>query len=495
MKIRIPTSNLQKASSAGFALVEVILILLVIGLIGGMILGIVVNSRSGASTTKLSLEVKQLNAAIGIYLSSGGVIESDDTAEIVLEKLKTAAAEEGRETISGLRGRLIDERLLPVHQSVAEGEGDQLRARWNAAARRFELSTTGEAGIRAFVHSEAAIPSSTNPSYGDRQHVLTVAATSGWVWDYEEFDGRNRSAPVDLSGIELPTMPAAGSRAPLLPRVLLPPVFSKPGGDYNFHEFNLDLSLENPNDSAFSTVIYRVNGGTWMDYSPGQSLLVAPNERIDAMTVSNDLTAYLDSAVADENYVSTFTITGNTTGNFDNATGGPDLDTGGEDNLFEWGTPYVYGGFQDPSWVLFNGASFYDVNPDERFEIGTITYYNGTIYSGTGADSVDLNVELAFGGGGESREFEFTLDLINVANDENAHSGGSLAWASADYVYLDDVQSTVSQSLGGEEYELILEFGETTSDGLSTIDSFYVLEEGLATGTLYGTLVRVEPIL
>ncbi|MEM9479157.1 MAG: choice-of-anchor K domain-containing protein [Verrucomicrobiota bacterium] len=495
MRFQKPNHRAESAPNSGFAIIEVVSVLLVLGILAAMIFGIVLNSKEGASSTKLTMEVNQLNSAIRVYLASGGVIEAGDTAEVVLEKLKTAASDDHRNSISGLRDRLIDERIAPVYQSSSEAIMNQLRARWNGVTRRFELSKSGAAGIKAFVHSEAAVPTTANAGYAAREHVLTVAETSKWVWDYDEFAAGNPSAPTDLFGVDLPTLPAANSGSRPLPKPLLPPNFSKPGGDYYYHDFLLDLSLDNPNDPLYSSVIYRVNGGTWMDYTSGDLLLIAPNEQIEAMTVSNDLAAYLDSAVVSEQYLSTFTITGNTTGTFENATGGPDLDVGGEDNLFEWGTPYVYGGFEDPSWVLFNGTSFYDVDPNERFEIGTITYYNGTIYSGTGADSVDLNVELAFGGDDETRDFEFTLDLINVANDEDAHSGGPLAWASADYVYLDDVHSTVTQNLGGVEYELILEFGETTSDGFSTIDSFYVLEEGIATGTLYGTLVQVDPVL
>ena len=483
----------KEIGKAGFSLFEVLAVVAVIGALGAATLGYTSRISRGSDSAKLVHQVKQLNSAVKMYFASGGQIEPGDTVAIVLEKLKTAAGGDYRLSIGAHRGKFVDPRLSPVYQSSSEMSSSEQRAHWDSSKKRFVVSNSGANGIKCFQLTEAAIPASVNTDYQQRDIALKVSATSGWVWDYANFSNGIAGSPEDFEGVDLPTPPAAGGGIAVMPDPLLPPDFSIPGGDYHFYDFLLELTLDNPNDEAVSSIIYRAGDADWEDYEDGEVILVAPNDSVEAMVISKYPSLYYDSSSKKEVYVSTFTITGDTLGSFADATGGPDLVTGGEDNLFEWGSPYVFGGFADPSWLLFNGAAFYDVNPDERFEIGSLTYYNGTILSGTGADSVDLDIELAFGGGGgETRDFNFTLDLVNVVNDEHAHSGTDLAWASADYVYLNDLASSVTQTLGGVEYELILEFGETSSEGFSTIDSFYVLEEGLATGTLYGTLVQVD---
>ena len=68
----------------------------------------------------------------------------------------------------------------------------------------------------------------------------------------------------------------------------------------------------------------------------------------------------------------------------------------------EAGSYFTFGtatGTPDPSWLLFNGASFADIGTDESFLLGSINYYNGTIRTGTQANRVGLSVDLAFNGG------------------------------------------------------------------------------------------------
>ena len=59
----------------------------------------------------------------------------------------------------------------------------------------------------------------------------------------------------------------------------------------------------------------------------------------------------------------------------------------------------------------------------------------------------------------------------------------------AAYVQLQNVTAETPVSLGGVDFDLRLEFGETTEFGFSTIDEFFVFEDSVASGTLYGTLI------
>lgn len=57
---------------------------------------------------------------------------------------------------------------------------------------------------------------------------------------------------------------------------------------------------------------------------------------------------------------------------------------------FSWGV-----GASDESWLDFSGDMF-DTCPNAKFKLGTLTYHNGAINSGTEADSIDFNVALDF---------------------------------------------------------------------------------------------------
>ncbi|MEM0895733.1 MAG: choice-of-anchor K domain-containing protein [Verrucomicrobiota bacterium] len=501
-KFNLPSSRKDRRGNAGISLVEMMATIGVVALLVTVGLSTYSNATSSSKSTGLVTQVKQLNAAVKLYQANGGLIESTDTFASVLTKLKTASAGTDYDTNVGLRGSMVDQRLLPVMQSAPQAATTEARVLWNGTSARFEIATTGGIGATEFKLDESAIPTTVVAEHQERHQNLKLAQNSGWVWDYSSFSDSgtggvyqfNQAQIADLS----PSIFAAGGGTTLTPPTgpeqLEPPLYSLDGGDFDYRDFNLEIMLFDANEEGTSSLIYAVNSGSWEDYTDGQVIYAGPHDTIHAMAVSNDTTQWTDSDPREETYVSSFIISGGTSGSFASATGGRDMVTGGSGGYFEWGTPYFYGGYTDPSWILFNGASFYDVAPGTQFELGTLTYYNGTIFSGTGANSVDLNVDLSFDDGGGNSNFNYTLELINVANDDNAWSGNSSAWSSADYVHVDNIYSSVGQSLGGTDYTLQIEFGETTSQGFSTIDSFYVLEEGTATGTLYGTLTpTVDP--
>ncbi|MEM9480887.1 MAG: choice-of-anchor K domain-containing protein [Verrucomicrobiota bacterium] len=479
---------------AGVTLIEVLAGVAVLGIIVSLGTLAYQGLTQSTNSTGLATHVRQLNAAVEVYQASGGKITSTDGMHDVLMKLKVAASGTTAEQMTGLRGSMIDNRLNPVMQSSEEAnESGNARAIWDPINSRFKIVNSGNAGARSFTLDESAIPTSAEMAdVSNRELTFHLASNSNWIWDYDSFSNSASSGPSEYSQLSLPSIPplqlgpGATGRVltlPTSPADLDPPVFSPSGGEFGYTEFNLDVSLSNPNPSGSSTMIYSVNGEGWIDYEEGQTILVAPSDEVRAMSVSTNSGLYTDSETREEIYDSVFVISGVTDGSFSNAVGGEGMNTGGSGSLFEWGTPYFYGGHEDPSWMLFNGANFHEVNANERFMVGELTYFNGTIFTGSGADSVDLAVELAFNDS-ESRDFSFTLDLVNTENNDDP-------WASADYVHLDNVHSAVSQSLGGTDYQLVLEFGETTEQGFSTIDNFHVFEGGTATGTLYGTLVPI----
>ena len=153
--------------------------------------------------------------------------------------------------------------------------------------------------------------------------------------------------------------------------------------------------------------------------------------------------------------------------------------------LFKWGGTSGSGTSQ--SWMQFDGFPSATVAPGDWFQMGKLTYYNGTINSGTGADNVKLkfalNITLPTI---TTTNAEFTLSLVNTPNTSDAN-------ASADYVYIPALSVPFTSTVGGKNFKLDVRFGETTANGFSSLTQFHVLEEKTATGTMYGRMTEIVP--
>ena len=434
--------------------------------------------HASSADVQFRKHVGMLNTAVNVYLANAGDLSGSLTGSQVIDKLKSVADAESSRKINGLRGRALDVTLVGVLQSPAEAASDQKRAIWSAETMRFEIAESGSAGFNRFYLDEDAPAENTEEA---RTPSMDLASSSGWIWDYADASASGPSfSPPEVLNPGSGSEPVDGGAPQALQ--LNPPTFSVPGGDYDYANFDLPVVFSNPNPPGASEIFYSVGGSEFLLFD-GSPVLVGPGESLMAQTITIDPDSWRDSDLVQEDYRSTFAITGTTSGQFSNAVGGADMVTGGSDNYFTWGTPGS--GFVDPSWVLFNGASFLNVSADERFFLGSIDYYNGTIASGTGADGVGLSIELGFDGGSGSELFQYDINLINSQNLE-----GNTADESADYVQFGEIFAEVPMSLGGIDYNLILEFGEITGSGFATLDEFFVHEGETASGDLYGTLVR-----
>ena len=123
------------------------------------------------------------------------------------------------------------------------------------------------------------------------------------------------------------------------------------------------------------------------------------------------------------------------------------------------------------------------VRPYDRFLVGELSYYNGTISLSSRATSVDFSIDLAFDG--SSRSFDYSFDLLTTPND-------GTAWENADYVWFNDTVSSQAVNLFGYDYSLNLEFGETSEFGFSSVDQFHVQEAQSASVNVYATLVSLD---
>lgn len=100
---------------------------------------------------------------------------------------------------------------------------------------------------------------------------------------------------------------------------------------------------------------------------------------------------------------------GSTGGKFDNPAPATAVVSGVGSNQFAWGSG-------DPSSLTFAGSAF-DTKPDTEFKLGRLTFHNGTIAAGTGADSVDLTLAIGFDPVPEKNfNLKSTMHIINTPN-------------------------------------------------------------------------------
>ncbi len=257
----------------------------------------------------------------------------------------------------------------------------------------------------------------------------------------------------------------------------------------------IDVRLESLNHPDTEQLEYRLNGGAWLEYTGPFPVYALNYESTGVDIEARAISAaeyYLDSDSTFgriEPPAVLFSITGESNGEFYDPIGGNNLVTnltaGVSDEYFTWGTAT---GTDVASWLEFTGAAYSDVRPGERFMIGAFDYYNGTIASGTGAESINFSIDLEFSGS-ETRTFDFELGMINTPNNDVS------PWEAADFVFVDSVFASTNATIAGQEFTLQIEFGETGVDGFSTIDQFHVLEDASAFGNLYATLFPVFDVI
>lgn len=498
--------SLNRAQS-GVSLVEVLSTIAVLSFIVSLgYLGFT-GTRHGSSEAALVTHTKQLNTAVAIYRANGGVVSQADTIDSILLKLKTAAAGESRTAVAGLRGSMIDARLCPLAQTATEAKSDESRVVWNGERKRFEIQKGGNPGAKAFIFDDKAIPTSEEMErYGNREVQLELAENSGWIWNYSTASSSSSGGPARLSQSTLsdlsPWMSFEGGSALAGGAGLIPtleaPLFSLDGGEYYYDDFNLEITLSNPNDESTSSVIYAVNGGDWTEYDSGQVILVAPYDTIQAMTVSDQPGRFNNSLPKEELYESGFVLANWNNGVGDGedgqpkgsptindgdgtSTGDPGNEGGAVNNPFFQADLYDFGGYTDPSWILYNGAESMNVNIGERFEIADIMFYNGRYVSIADSKTVNLSIDLTFGDS-VSQTFGFTIDHVNTDNSGNE-------WTSADKIV-----AAMGQSLAGSDYMLHFEFKNSTDSGYADMNNFHVFESRSGTAKLFGTVVSLQDL-
>ena len=277
-----------------FTLIEVLLVVTVISVIGSATYVTVASSQQSAQERKLESDVASINSAAQIYLANGGNLPEGLNSEQAIAKLKTRADTTSGSRAIGLKGSTIDARIEGVPINGSEVNSDQLRATWDAATQRFILSRSG-AGIKRF-ELNAALAGEA-PTTETRDNSLAAATETQWVWDYNE----NTDTTAALGNA-----PTTGSGSGYIPPTSNPktalavPTFSNQGGSLPLIQFNLGVTLSNPNPAGTSQIFYST-GGAYILYK-GETVTAAPSAVISAYAASVDPDRWEDSAIAAKTY-------------------------------------------------------------------------------------------------------------------------------------------------------------------------------------------------
>lgn len=585
----------------GFSLVEVVITVGVVGILAALGIATFSNLVGTTRKEKLALDIATLNRSITAYRGAGGDLSKAKSPEDVLTALKKEMKSASR--VPTLSGSKIDERLTFALQTAEEAGGNSWRAYWDGDQQKFVLQQGGATpGIKGLILDPSAAKAIEEDE--NAKSSMLYAEKGGWIWDYEEVapgtpPGPSTFVPTEVPDTPAPATPPGPGPGPASSNALLTPQFSVASGVFSISQFNLPVSIINPNPAGSSTIYYSVDFGQWKSYSgplsvpPGAIVtaqaiatsdlytnsglasetyqvipanllppIISPNrplmglftDRTLSITLSNQNSSAVSRlqyriggdpwqdyngpfsvsrdtfptgalvqarAIPIDSYYLTSTttlrtlgiesasISGSAAGSFSNPEGGSGMvsnlsQSGTSSDYFSWGRDKwtgqelgSLGGMAkapvlSKSWLDYDSSTFSEVGAGERFQIGTLTYYNGTIAGGSGANQISFATDLQFvlNGVSASTTFNFDFELINVANKLDPND----PWADADFVRLADPIASQRLTFNGVEFEFQLEFGETTSSGISYFDEFHVLESKSATTKLYGTLIEVGSI-
>lgn len=171
-------------------------------------------------------------------------------------------------------------------------------------------------------------------------------------------------------------------------------------------------------------------------------------------------------------------VSGTATGIFINPSGGV-VEGVGTDS-FRWG---VGDQGSSPSSLTFTSGDF-QAGEGELFSLGRLSYFNGTLRSGTEASSVDLQLTITVNSAsGDPIEIVERLRLVNTTNTGDPK-------ASADRVFLPTTIPIIKIDLDDVPYILeVIGFGNIGNmGGGAALDEFFVLEGESESADLIGRI-------
>jgi hypothetical protein len=212
---------------------------------------------------------------------------------------------------------------------------------------------------------------------------------------------------------------------------------------------------------------------------------IANNRKLEFSPGTGICTAIIAACIAWAPQAKAITFSGNTNGIFVNPTGPTGMTVSGVGtNDFQWGVPFQ----SSTSRLIFSGDPFANITTDQFFNLGTLSYFNGTAWLGTEANTIDFRAILGFTAptGIPAQNFDFDFTLVNTPNVGSAVQN-------ADTVSLLSQFPTTVFNVGGIDYTLKMGFGSVTGGGFSQTDKFSVLEGNWASAQLVGLITAINP--
>jgi len=526
MKNRTPTltSRFSRGEVAGlqraFSLMEVVMLIAVLGVLGTIAVTMMGKQSAAVKETKLQSDIASLNNMVSAYIADGGSLSGLSNPQAVLDKMKRVRPQAEWQMHSGASsGRLVDTRLKARVSNSTTGTP---RARWNTQKQRFEISNAAGTAVTEFYLDDNLRNTDFGTDSTRRVARMKYNSARGWVWGdtattsaiaYNSPGGNSGSGTEDPFNPDedLPAAPptdpggggtgggggsgggtggGGGGGSAQQPITLPRPVISPAGGTYGYSSFPSVVTLS-PNGApggGSSQLQYRINQGAWVAYN-GSPISIGSPDTIDARNVALDTINYNNSSTNRASYyrlVSGFT--GNSTGTWGNATGGPNLviDTqnGVNNSTFKHGNTKLdlgNGEFLDAGTenvLSFTRKPFETIIPNVWFQLGEMVMLNGTTFYSSEAEGVTLSINLNLAEPSKSGVVHVDLGLISTENTSDRT-------ASADIVELRNPNTDFTVVVDGVTYRL--ELGWATLDpgaGISQGNQFLIYEGSSARASL-----------
>lgn len=265
----------------GFTLLEILMVLAVTSTLAAVAAVQFMDTTASVKSTKLQQDVAALNRAVRTYAMSGGDLTTARTGSDIIAKLKSTTQSQDRSRIAGLRGAMVDTRLLGVPST----ENGAQRAVWDSSRKVFLVETKGD-GFREFIlYDNAAQPAAR---VEEKRNILMALDTADkWVWNYGEGKTTASAPRVESGQYVAPYSTPAGQ---VSITVLQAPAFSKETGAYKISEFkpNLDVSLVERNPANLAELFYSIANGPWKRWD-GNPLPIPPDAKTEVRAYSAPL--------------------------------------------------------------------------------------------------------------------------------------------------------------------------------------------------------------
>lgn len=327
----------------GFSLTEVLIVVAVIGVVATVANVAYTDISSSVQSQKMASDLDSLNRAVKIYLANGGNLSDAESIDDVVTRLKSAVADEDRDQSIGLTSSMVDSRLTTRVVKRSKG-ADSLS--WNATTQSFQLTPSQDGSVTEVVLDDDLAES--DRATDNREFAMSFAEESNWIWDYKDQMPANTnlgSTPVTVVSTPPESGPApststsgGGGSPPPAPTVpsgtLSPPKTSIPGGTYPIYNYDLDVTLTDPNTPGTAKLVYALDYGSWIDYSGTITVPAGSTLSVQALALSED---WSDSRKDDYGYEASA------------ATLAPPIITPSRDRFSFWGNGNINVTLQNPN--------------------------------------------------------------------------------------------------------------------------------------------------